>query len=120
MKVILNVRLLTEYRTQGRGGKGSIGSNSRDADFIEHLLVASNHNYMLFFTEAGRCFWLRVFEIPEGITYIKGSAIQNIINIPKEEKIKAYIKLNNLKDQEYLENNLLLCVPEKVPSRKLR
>ncbi|MGZ3943553.1 MAG: DNA gyrase subunit A, partial [Mucilaginibacter sp.] len=84
---------LTEYRRQGRGGKGSLGSNSRDEDFIEHLLVASNHNYMLFFTEAGRCFWLRVFEIPEGTRVSKGRAIQNVINIPKEEKIKAYIKV---------------------------
>src|ERR1700760_3782908 len=92
---------LTEYRRQGRGGKGSIGSNSRDEDFIEHLLVASNHNYMLFFTESGQCFWLRVFEIPEGTRTSKGRAIQNIINIPKEENIKAYIKLISLKDQNY-------------------
>ncbi|WP_299290732.1 DNA gyrase subunit A [uncultured Mucilaginibacter sp.] len=104
---------LTEYRTQGRGGKGSIGSNSRDADFIEHLLIASNHNYMLFFTEAGRCFWLRVFEIPEGTRISKGRAIQNIINIPKEEKIKAYIKIINLKDREYLENNFIIMCTKK-------
>ncbi len=104
---------LTEYRTQGRGGKGSIGSNSRDADFIEHLLIASNHNYMLFFTEAGRCFWLRVFEIPEGTRISKGRAIQNIINIPKEENIKAYIKIINLKDREYLENNFIIMCTKK-------
>jgi DNA gyrase subunit A len=104
---------LTEYRRQARGGKGAIGSNSRDADFIEHLLVASNHNYMLFFTEAGRCFWLRVFEIPEGTRTSKGRAIQNIINIPKEEKIKAYIKVVNLKDQEYLENNFIIMCTAK-------
>ncbi len=104
---------LTEYRTQGRGGKGSIGSNSRDEDFIEHLLIASNHNYMLFFTEAGRCFWLRVFEIPEGTRISKGRAIQNIINIPKEEKIKAYIKIINLKDREYLENNFIIMCTKK-------
>jgi len=104
---------LTEYRTQGRGGKGSIGSNSRDADFIEHLLIASNHNYMLFFTEAGRCFWLRVFEIPEGTRTSKGRAIQNIINIPKEENIKAYIKIINLKDREYLENNFIIMCTKK-------
>ncbi|RFZ84724.1 DNA gyrase subunit A [Mucilaginibacter terrenus] len=106
---------LTEYRRQGRGGKGAIGSNSRDADFIEHLLIASNHNYMLFFTEAGRCFWLRVFEIPEGTRTSKGRAIQNIINIPKEENIKAYIKLKSLKDQDYLENNfIIMCTTKGV------
>ncbi|WP_345951937.1 MULTISPECIES: DNA gyrase subunit A [unclassified Mucilaginibacter] len=109
---------LTEYRRQGRGGKGAIGSNSRDEDFIEHLLVASNHNYMLFFTEAGRCFWLRVFEIPEGTRTSKGRAIQNIINIPKEEKIKAYIKVKNLKDQEYLENNFIIMCTAKGTIKK--
>jgi len=109
---------LTEYRRQGRGGKGSIGSNSRDADFIEHLLIASNHNYMLFFTEAGRCFWLRVFEIPEGSRTSKGRAIQNIINIPKEENIKAYIKLINLKDKEYLENNFIIMCTKKGTIKK--
>jgi DNA gyrase subunit A len=109
---------LTEYRRQGRGGKGAIGSNSRDADFIEHLLIASNHNYMLFFTEAGRCFWLRVFEIPEGTRTSKGRAIQNIINIPKEENIKAYIKLINLKDKEYLENNFIIMCTKKGTIKK--
>lgn len=109
---------LTEYRRQGRGGKGAIGSNSRDADFIEHLLIASNHNYMLFFTEAGRCFWLRVFEIPEGSRTSKGRAIQNIINIPKEENIKAYIKLINLKDKEYLENNFIIMCTKKGTIKK--
>src|SRR5579872_2471480 len=109
---------LTEYRRQGRGGKGSLGSNSRDQDFIEHLLVASNHNYMLFFTEAGRCFWLRVFEIPEGTRVSKGRAIQNIINIPKEENIKAYIKIVNLKDKEYLENNFIIMVTKKGTIKK--
>ncbi|MEO6851666.1 MAG: DNA gyrase subunit A, partial [Mucilaginibacter sp.] len=109
---------LTEYRRQGRGGKGAIGSNSRDADFIEHLLIASNHNYMLFFTEAGRCFWLRVFEIPEGTRTSKGRAIQNIINIPKEENIKAYIKIINLKDKEYLENNFIIMCTKKGTIKK--
>ncbi|MDN3585730.1 DNA gyrase subunit A [Pedobacter aquatilis] len=103
----------TEFRAQGRGGKGSKGSTSRNEDFIEHMLVATNHNYMLFFTEAGRCFWLRVYEIPEGSRTSKGRAIQNIINIPKEEKIKAYIKVKNLKDQEYLENNfIIMCTKQ--------
>ncbi|RZK71891.1 MAG: DNA gyrase subunit A, partial [Pedobacter sp.] len=103
----------TEYRTQGRGGKGSKGSDSRNEDFIEHLLIASNHNYMLFFTEAGRCFWLRVYEIPEGSRLSKGRALQNIINIPKEEKVKAYIKVKNLKDQDYLENNFIIMCTKK-------
>jgi len=109
---------LTEYRRQGRGGKGAIGSNSRDEDFIEHLLIASNHNYMLFFTESGQCFWLRVFEIPEGTRTSKGRAIQNIINIPKEENIKAYIKLINLKDKEYLENNFIIMCTRKGTIKK--
>src|SRR3984885_13538498 len=109
---------LTEYRRQGRGGKGAIGSNSRDADFIEHLLIASNHNYMLFFTESGQCFWLRVFEIPEGTRTSKGRAIQNIINIPKEEKIKAYIKIINLKDKDYLENNYIIMCTRKGTIKK--
>ncbi|WP_256012050.1 DNA gyrase subunit A [Desertivirga xinjiangensis] len=109
---------LTEYRTQARGGKGSLGSNSRDKDFIEHIIIASNHNYMLFFTEAGRCFWLRVFEIPEGSRTSKGRAVQNIINIPKEEKIKAFIKVKNLKDQEYLENNFIMMCTKKGTIKK--
>jgi DNA gyrase subunit A len=109
---------LTEYRRQGRGGKGALGSNSRDEDFIEHLLIASNHNYMLFFTEAGRCFWLRVFEIPEGSRTSKGRAIQNIINIPKEENIRAYIKVKNLKDQDYLENNFIIMCTSKGTIKK--
>ena len=104
---------LSEYRTQGRGGKGSLGSNSRDADFIEHIIIATNHNYMLLFTEQGQCFWLRVFEIPEGTRISKGRAIQNIINIPKEERIKAYIKVKDLKDQEYLANNyIIMCTKQ--------
>ncbi|RZM27997.1 MAG: DNA gyrase subunit A [Pedobacter sp.] len=108
----------TEYRTQARGGKGSKGSDSRNEDFIEHLLIASNHNYMLFFTETGRCFWLRVYEIPEGSRLSKGRAIQNIINIPKEEKIKAYIKVKNLKDQDYLENNFIIMCTKKGTIKK--
>ncbi len=109
---------LTEYRKQGRGGKGSIGSNSRDQDFIEHIIIASNHNYMLLFTEGGQCFWLRVFEIPEGTRISKGRAIQNIINVPKDEKIKAYIKVKNLKDQEYLENNFIIMCTRKGTIKK--
>ncbi len=108
----------TEFKAQGRGGKGSKGSTSRNEDFIEHMLVATAHNYMLFFTEAGRCFWLRVYEIPEGSRTSKGRAIQNIINIPKEEKIKAYIKVKNLKDQEYLENNFIIMCTKKGTIKK--
>ncbi|WP_276362064.1 DNA gyrase subunit A [Daejeonella sp. H1SJ63] len=109
---------LTEYRKQGRGGKGSMGSQSRDKDFIEHMLIASNHNYMLFFTETGKCFWLRVFEIPEGTRTSKGRAIQNVINIPKEENIKAYIKVVNLKDQDYLDNNFIIMCTKKGTIKK--
>lgn len=108
----------TEYRTQGRGGKGAKGSNSKSEDFIEHLIIATNHNYMLFFTEAGRCFWLRVYEIPEGSRISKGRALQNIINIPKEEKVKAFIKVKNLKDQDYLENNFIIMCTKKGTIKK--
>src|SRR5512136_1833546 len=82
---------LSEYRRQNRGGRGSKGSDSRDEDFLEHLFVASMHNYMLFFTEKGKCFWMRVFEIPEGSKVSKGRAIQNLINIEREDKVRAYI-----------------------------
>ena len=109
---------LSEYRTQGRGGKGSIGSNSRDEDFIEHIFIASNHNYLLFFTDKGKCYWLRVFEIPEGTRTSKGRAIQNIINIEKEEKIRAYIKVVNLKDQDYLANNCIIMCTKKGTIKK--
>jgi len=109
---------LTEYRRQGRGGKGSLGSNTREEDFTEHIIIASAHNYMLFFTEAGRCFWLRAFEIPEGTRTSRGRAIQNIINIPKEEKIKAYIKVKNLKDTEYLENNFIIMCTKRGTIKK--
>jgi DNA gyrase subunit A len=95
-----------------------MGSQSRDKDFIEHMLIATNHNYMLFFTESGKCFWLRVFEIPEGTRTSKGRAIQNVINIPKEENIKAYIKVVNLKDQEYLENNFIIMCTKKGTIKK--
>jgi len=101
---------LTEYRVQGRGGKGSIGSNSRDEDFIEHLFIASTHNHMLFFTEAGRCYWLKVYEIPEGTRTSKGRAIQNLINITKDDKVKSILNVQNLTDEEYLTNNyVIMC-----------
>ena len=104
---------LSEYRRQGRGGKGAIGSNTRDEDFTEHIITATAHNYMLLFTEAGRCFWLRAFEVPEGSRTSRGRALQNIINIPKDEKVKAYILVKNLKDKEYLENNfIIMCTKQ--------
>lgn len=106
---------LSEYRKQSRGGKGSKGSEARDEDFIEHLFVATNHNYMLFFTEKGKCFWLRVFEIPEGTKTSKGRAIQNLINIDPDDKVKAYINVRDLKDQDYINNNyIILCTRKGV------
>ncbi len=102
--------VLTEYRRQNRGGRGSKGSNSRDEDFLEHLFIASMHNNMLFFTEKGKCFWMRVFEIPEGTKVSKGRAIQNLINIERDDKVRAYINIKNLKDEEYINNNfIILC-----------
>jgi DNA gyrase subunit A len=109
---------LSEYRIQGRGGKGALGTNTKEEDFTEHIITATAHNYMLFFTETGRCFWLRAFEIPEGSRTSRGRAIQNIINIPKEEKIKAYIKVKNLKDQDYLENNFIIMCTKKGTIKK--
>ena len=101
---------LSEYRVQGRGGKGSMGSNSREEDFIEHLFIASTHNYILFFTELGRCYWLKVYEIPEGTRTSKGRAIQNLVNISKEDRVRSVINVNNLTDEEYLKNNyIMMC-----------
>ena len=109
---------LSEYRRQGRGGRGSKGSDSREEDFIEHLFVATNHNYMLFFTENGKCFWLRVFEIPEGTRISKGRAIQNLINIDPNDKVKTFINIQNLKDQEYIENNFIILGTKKGVIKK--
>lgn len=109
---------LSEYRRQSRGGKGAKGSDSRDEDFIEHLYVATNHNYMLFFTEQGKCFWMRVFEIPEGTKASKGRAIQNLINILPDDKVKAYLNVNNLKDEEYIKNNFLIMCTKKGVIKK--
>lgn len=105
--------LLSEYRVQHRGGKGSKASASRDEDFIEHLYIATNHNYLLFFTEKGKCFWLRVFEIPEGSKTSKGRAIQNLINIESDDKIKAVINVDNLSDSDYINNNYIILCSEK-------
>ena len=101
---------LTEYKRQNRGGRGVKGSDIRDEDFLEHLFVATNHNYLLFFTEKGKCFWLRVFEIPEGGKTSKGRAIQNLINIEPDDKVRAFINVKDLKDEEYCASNyIILC-----------
>lgn len=109
---------LSEYRRQSRGGFGAKGSEARDEDFIEHLFIATNHNYMLFFTEQGKCFWMRVFEIPEGTKTSKGRAIQNMINIDPEDKVKAYINVLNLKDENYIENNFIILCSKKGVIKK--
>jgi DNA gyrase subunit A len=99
---------LAEYKVQNRGGMGSKGSTTRDKDFLEHLFVATNHNYLLIFTEKGRCFWMRVYEIPEGNKLSKGRAIQNLINIPQDDNVKAYVKVQDLMDKEYTSNNFII------------
>ena len=100
----------SEYRTQSRGGRGSTGSKTREEDFIEHMFVASNHNYLLLFTELGKCYWLRVYEIPEATKTTLGRAIQNLINLPKEDKVRAYINIEDLENKEFLENHfIVLC-----------
>lgn len=96
-----------EYRLQGRGGRGARGSKTRDLDFIEHMFVASAHNYLLLFTEQGRCHWLRVYEIPEGAKTAAGRVIQNIIQLPKEDKVRAYIIINDLNDEEFLNSHYI-------------
>ena len=104
---------LAEYRTQNRGGVGAKGSATRDEDFIEHIYVASMHNTMLFFTEKGRCFWLKVYEIPEGARSSKGRAIQNVIQIEPDDKVRAYINVKSLADAEYVNNNyIIMCTKD--------
>lgn len=98
---------VSEFRTQNRGGRGSRGSKTRDADFVEHMFVASTHNYLLLFTEQGRCFWLRVFEIPEASRTSAGRVIQNILEIPKEDKVKTWIVIEDLNDQEFLNSHFI-------------
>ncbi len=97
-----------EYRTQSRGGRGSKGSKTRNEDYLEHIFVANNHNYLLLFTERGRCFWLRAFEIPEGSKTATGRAIQNIVNLTKDDKVKAYILIEDLTDEEFINNNYIV------------
>ena len=106
---------LSEYKVQNRGGMGSKGSATRDKDFLEQLFVATNHNYLLIFTEKGKCFWMRVFEIPEGNKTSKGRAVQNLINIEQDDKIKAYVKVQDLTDKEYVDNNyIIMCTKNGV------
>jgi DNA gyrase subunit A len=109
---------LTEYRVQNRGGVGARGSNIRGEDFLEHLYVATNHNYMLLFTENGKVYWLRVFEIPEGTKVSKGRAIQNLINIEKGDKIRAIINVKDLTDNEYVNNNFIILCTKKGTIKK--
>jgi len=99
---------LSEYKKQNRGGVGAKAASTRDKDFIENVFVATNHQYMLFFTELGRCFWMRVFEIPEGTRQSKGRAIQNLINIPQDDKVLAFINVLNLKDEDYINNHFIV------------
>jgi DNA gyrase subunit A len=101
---------VSEYRQQKRGGRGAMGTKTRDEDFVEHLFIASTHDTMLFFTEKGRCFWLRVYEIPEGEKTSKGRAVQNLIQIPPDDKVKAIIEVRKLDDKDYVQNHfIILC-----------
>jgi DNA gyrase subunit A len=107
-----------EYKTQGRGGRGSRGGKTRDADFLEHIFVARNHNYLLFFTERGRCFWLRVFEIPEGSKTGTGRVVQNIIQIPKDDRIRAYILVEDLTDEDYINSHYIVFATKNAVVKK--
>ncbi len=109
---------LAEYKTQNRGGVGHKGVTTRDKDFIEHIFVATNHNYMLFFTEQGRCFWLRVFEIPEGSKTSKGRAIQNLIAIPSDDKVMAHLNVKNIKDEDYVNSHFIVMCTKKGNIKK--
>ncbi|MCD4729567.1 MAG: DNA gyrase subunit A [Bacteroidales bacterium] len=109
---------LTEYRRQHRGGIGAKGSEKRGEDFLEHLYIATNHNYMLFFTEKGKCYWLRVFEIPEGTKTSKGRAIQNLINLEQDDKVRAFINVKDLTDKDYVENNFIVLCTKKGTIKK--
>ena len=110
----------SEIRRQNRGGRGARAAGTKDTDFIEHLFTAWTHNYMLFFTEKGRCFWLKVYEIPEGSRSSKGRAIQNLIQIAKDDKIKAFITVPNLKEEDFLENNSIIMCTKKGVVKKTR
>jgi len=109
---------LTEYRTQNRGGVGQKASTTRNEDFLEHLFVGTNHQYMLFFTQKGKCFWMRVYEIPEGSKTSKGRAIQNLINIEQDDKVKAFICTQNLKDEEYINAHYVIMATKRGQVKK--
>ena len=109
---------LAEYRRQSRGGVGQKGVSTREEDFLEHLFMATNHQYMLFFTEKGKVFWMRVFEIPEGAKTAKGRAIQNLINIEQDDKVRAYIMVDNLKDSEYIDSHYVVLVTREGTVKK--
>ena len=109
---------LTEYRTQHRGGVGQKAAKTRDEDFLEHLFVGTNHQYMLFFTQKGKCFWMRVYEIPEGSKNSKGRAIQNLINIEQDDKVKAFICTQDLKDEEYINSHFVIMATKKGQVKK--
>ena len=108
----------SEYRQQSRGGKGSKGSKTRDKDFVEHMFVVNNHDYLLLFTEMGRCFWIRGYEIPEGSKTGTGRVMQNLIRMPKEDKVKAYIRIKDLTDEEYINNNYIIFCTRKGVIKK--
>ena len=109
---------LSEYREQNRGGRGNKGVSHRDSDFVEHLFSASTHNYLLLFTEQGRCFWLKVYEIPEGGKTTKGRPIQNLVALPPDDSVKAFLNVENLKDEEYLNNHFVTMVTKKGVIKK--
>ncbi len=109
---------LTEYKTQNRGGVGQKSAGTRDQDFLEHMFVATNHQYMMFFTQKGKCFWMRVYEIPEGSKTAKGRAIQNLVNIESDDKVKAFICTQDLKDKEYTNSHNLIMVTKKGQVKK--
>jgi DNA gyrase subunit A len=109
---------LTEYKTQNRGGVGQKSAGTRDQDFLEHMFVATNHQYMMFFTQKGKCFWMRVYEIPEGSKTAKGRAIQNLVNIESNDKVKAFICTQDLKDKEYINSHNLIMVTKKGQVKK--
>ena len=109
---------LTEYKTQNRGGVGQKSAGTRDQDFLEHMFVATNHQYMMFFTQKGKCFWMRVYEIPEGSKTAKGRAIQNLVNIESNDKVKAFICTQDLKDKDYINSHNLIMVTKKGQVKK--
>jgi DNA gyrase subunit A len=109
---------LSDYKTQNRGGVGQKASTTRNEDFLENLFVGTNHQYMLFFTQKGKCFWMRVYEIPEGSRTSKGRAIQNLINIEQDDRVKAFICTQDLKDEDYINNHYVIMATKKGQVKK--